>query len=213
MIWFEKLGYDKNPLSIKPTDAYGIIGRDELITDLLSSIQEGTLCALIGQYGLGKTSMLKQIVNQFKGKKKVAYFSCNRLTGPLDLDRIIHERFGAIGRLLQIKSKKMILLLDEVEYLKPGDFRNIQQYLTEGYFHSIVLVTNEKKTIPIPVKVFELKALEEDHAVEIIRQRLGKNSKKQLSDAIIKKVYEHDPRIRKFLQNTCKILKKCWHTS
>jgi hypothetical protein len=202
--WFIQAGFSSNPLSIKPGDSYQLIGREQITSEILTAISSGKILSIIGKYGFGKTSMLKKIISAFKGKRRVIYFACYRHVGELDLDLLLHERFGVLGKLLKLKSKKMILLLDEVEYLSPDDFTVVEQYVAQGYFHSVVLVTHDSSVIPIKHTQFSLDALKETSAVELIQTRL--QGKELLSDVVIKKIYSHDSRIRKFLQNVEKVI-------
>jgi AAA+ ATPase superfamily predicted ATPase len=209
-VWYQKKGYSENPLSVKPKDEHALIGREDIVADMVHAIKSEHISLLLGQYGFGKTSILKRIIKLFKGQKKVIYFSCNRLTGPLDVDKLLYDR-RTITQLLKIKSKKMILLLDEVEYLTSADFVKIMDYHQKKYFQSIVLVTNFKQTIPANVlkltgeNIFELKALSSQQAIELVRSRIGDST--VLTDAVITKVYATEPRIRRFLKNCEYILK------
>src|SRR5690606_27515189 len=108
-VWYNELGYTVNPFTIKPAlidDS--IIGHADIIERVENFIFKGGFGILVGAYGVGKTTLLKTAIKKFVGKRKVVYFSCNRLNQRLDLDKILHKRYGKLGELLQIKSKHMI---------------------------------------------------------------------------------------------------------
>jgi len=206
-LWFEELKYRQNPFSIKPQSSTQLLGRDFTITQILNAVRDGQFIVVEGDFGSGKTTLLKKIIAKFGGLRKIAYLSCNRLTGPLDINRLLYNRFGAFTRVLRVRSKQMVLLLDEAQYLSEQDIRNLRQYHQDGYLRSVVFVTHNKRELNLPSSVmmalkqttFSLRELSEDDAVALVRARIGEHP--LMTDLIIERIYSRDTRIRSFLKN------------
>ena len=206
-LWYVGHGFRHNPFSIKPAIIHDrLIGQVETLEEVNSIVKDGGMCLIEGAFGVGKTTFLKSVIRRFAGKRKVLYFSCNRLLGRLNLDKLLHERLGVVGKLLKIKSKNMILLLDEAENLAPADFEGVAKYLKKGYFRSVVFVTHDRKHIRASksvmkdIPVFPLGSLTKEEAVDLVRSRIGNLS--IISDNIIGKIYDITPHSsRMFLKN------------
>ncbi len=206
-MWFEELKYRKNPFSIKPQSQTQLLGRDSIFSQILAAVRDGRFIVVEGDFGTGKTTLLKKLIKRFGGLRKVIYLSCNRLTGPLDVNRLLWDRFGAVTRVLRIKSRHMILLLDEAQYLSEQDIRNLRQYHQDGYLRSVVFVTHDKRELNLPAAVamtlkdttFSLRELSVDDAIELVRARIGAHP--LMTDIIIERIYSRDRRIRPFLKN------------
>jgi len=201
--WYESLSYKENPFSSKPTQRYVIKGNLVSKKTIFSAVEESHIGLIYGKYGAGKTTLLKQIIKKFGGQKKVVYFSCNRLNRSLDIDKLLYERFGLITKILRIKSKQMILLLDEAQHLSEDDFATLRNYYDKKYLKSIVLVSHDKMSVPDSFcsDLVEVEIVSPDvkNAISIIRQRIGDHP--LFSDEVIAAIYEYDSRMRAFLKN------------
>lgn len=71
----------------------------------------------------------------------MAYFSCNRLDGRLDIHRLLKTRYGFLGKLLDLRAKDLILLLDEAQYLGSEDYKDLSEHHKTGSLKSIVFVS------------------------------------------------------------------------
>ena len=111
-IWYRRVGFYNNPFSIKPA-AYrnNVTGLENTVDDISYAILTKKLVFVEGEYGQGKTTILKKLINDFGGKKQVAYFSCNRLDGRLNIERLLKKRYGFLGRMFGLEAKDMVLLL------------------------------------------------------------------------------------------------------
>jgi len=202
--WFEELGYSTNPLSIKPSEIAK--GNTQTIAAILDRVEQGQMSLVHGVFGSGKTTLLKQIIKAFGGQRRVIYFSCNRLEKELDVDKLLYERFGLLTKFFKIKSKKMILLLDEADALTEEDFKKIKTYYTKGYFQSVVFVTHTTKNLSIPQSVhmllqkntFELGSLSKEEVLQLVADRI---THPLLTEEVILAIYSHDKKIRSFLKN------------
>lgn len=211
-IWFKRIGFYNNPFSIKPAafsdEIYGYN-----IAEVLNKINNGEVLFIEGAYGHGKTTILKRIIREFGGKKKVVYYSCNRKDGDLDLDGLLTGRYGIFGKIFNLKPRGMILLLDESQEINDKDGLNLANYFNE-FFKSIVLVSNKfnPKKFPDDLKklvdgnVIKLDKLSPDNIVKIIRKRIGDLD--IIDDDTIKYIYSKSSgNTRKMLKNSERVFK------
>ncbi|MBU0615754.1 MAG: hypothetical protein KJ601_06685, partial [Nanoarchaeota archaeon] len=70
LLWYQKIGFHNNPFSIKPSAFHNsLYGVEEKIKDILKLVDSGESVFISGEYGSGKTSALKKIIDEHKGKK------------------------------------------------------------------------------------------------------------------------------------------------
>jgi Cdc6-like AAA superfamily ATPase len=209
--WYEELGYSQNPFSIKPIHCVEMRGRDEVTVQIKQLMKQKSMIVVNGTFGSGKTSFLKNLIEDFKGKKKVVYFSCNRIVDSLDVHKLLVER-TLFSKLFNIKSKDMILLLDEADSLKESDFKQILSQYKKGYIKSIVYITHNMREFAAPVSileevgknVFTFGKLLPPQIIQIVRDRI---SGSHLSDEIILKIHAQSTSMRHFLKNCEQVMK------
>ena len=205
-LWYKDLGFYNNPFSIKPLAFHDeIIGNN--IRDMISKIEKGKIIFIEGEYGNGKTSVLKRIIREFGGSRRLIYYSCNRTEKNIDIDSLLMGRYGIIGRIFRIKPKDMILLLDEAHELLPEDAEKLKDYYKK-HFWAIVLVGYDFKKLQvnglkeaIGEDVISLRKLNAEEAVRLIRRRIGNLN--FLPDNMIKVIFE------KSKSNPRRLLKNC----
>ncbi len=205
-LWYKQFGFHNNPFSIKPLAFHDeIMGYD--VDLVLTKIQNGEVLFLEGDYGKGKTTILKKIVRKFGGQKKVVYYSYNRTEANVDFDRLIKERHGFFGSLFS-DDNNLILLLDEAENLSPEDSENLTA-MHQKNFKSIVLVGKDYNNLGnanglqtmIGANIIRLGELTEDDAINIVRKRIGYIN--LLSDDIIKVIFKKSGRNPRSLLKNC----------
>ena len=206
-VWFRELGFFNNPFSIKPA-IYSdqIVGYEEIVDEIAFNVLNKKMFFLEGEYGEGKSTILKRLINDFGGKKQVIYYSCNRMEARLNVKELLNGRYGFWGKLFDMKPKDMILLLDEAQELGAKDYSKLYSYYQEGYLKSIVFVGKEFKKEEIDdnlkkvAKDVKLRKLTDAEVVTLVRRRVG--SLPLLTDDVIKTVYNHsDKNVRKMLKN------------
>ncbi len=212
-IWYKELGFYNNPFSIKPAAFHDqAIGYEKVVDEISYGILNNKIVIVYGDYGNGKSTILKRLLNDFGGKKQVIYYSCNRIDGRLDVKELLNGRYGFIGKWFDMKPKNMILLLDEAQELDSKDYERVYPYYQEGYIKAVVLMGNEIKKEKIigglksNLEEVEMGKLNEELAVLVIRKRIGDIP--LLSDSIIRKVYQKTGDNVRSLLKTCEDLCK-----
>lgn len=206
-LWYRKKGFAENPFSIKPAIySDGLYGHSNTISEVFRAIDSGKIAVVRGDYGNGKSTLLKHLLGRFGGKGKLAYFSCNRPERGLDVKRVLNGRYGFIGKMLDIKPKRMILLLDEAQFLTKQDFNTLMKYYDSGHIKSVVFVAKEQIADSMPERMqritslFTFGSVGPDDAVSIVRKRVGKLP--LLPDHILKEIFlRSGSNVRVFLKN------------
>jgi type II secretory pathway predicted ATPase ExeA len=208
MTWFEELGYDENPFSIKPKKTFeDFFGHKEMIDKLLEKVEEGAFIIVKGQYGTGKTSVLKAIIDQYRGERKVAYVSCYETEKKIDINQLLKNAGNIISRFFGIRSKDVILLVDEAHNLMTKNLEELPEYYEDGFLRSVILVTSRPehkfpKSVEEVADDNEMKFVMfgESDAVELIKNRLEDNDE-LLPEEMIKLIYKKSNTPREFLMN------------
>ncbi|MDP3728953.1 MAG: hypothetical protein Q8R18_05905 [bacterium] len=212
-VWFRELGFHTNPFSIKPAVFHDkVIGFDKVVDEISYGILNNKIVLVEGDYGQGKSSILKKLLNDFGGKKQVIYYSCNRMDSRLNVKTLLNGRYGFVGQLFDIKPKEMILLLDEAQELNSKDYERLYSYYQEGYIKSIVLVGKGiKKGELVPgfkahIEEVGMAKMNEDLALQVVKKRIGNLT--LLPDSIVRKIYQRSNNNVRVMLKTCEELCK-----
>ncbi len=214
MIWYRYLGFHNNPFSIKPAAFHDeLLGYGHIVGGMEKDVAGKGIVFIEGAYGEGKTTILKRLLRRFGGKKRIAYFSCNRIDHNLDVKKLLNEKYGRVGRWLDIMPKNMIILLDEVQALSREDGEELLKFMRRGNIRSIVFVSQQYDTNKFPpeinklVKRYRLGSISGDDAVHVVRSRVGKLP--LLSDKIIRLIFKiSDCNVRSLLKNCETVAKR-----
>ncbi len=197
-LWFEVLGYAYNPFTIKPgffDDA--IFGYDTTVDNIIETLSEKNMAFLEGDFGLGKTTLLKFIVNEFKGRKqKIIYISRNRSDRAFNYAKLLKGASKGFAKLFGKKAKDVTLIVDETEKVNKKDCNQILQFYNKRNIKSVLFIDVSFKDARLSPEikkeigktVFQLKPLDAKDAVELIRDRLEKNNE-LISDDYLKKIF------------------------
>ncbi|MCF7798273.1 hypothetical protein K9M74_00045 [Candidatus Woesearchaeota archaeon] len=197
-LWYESLGYAYNPFIIKPgffDDE--VVGYDKEIDNLVTKLTSPVMYFLEGDFGLGKTTMLRYVINEFAGQKKVLYISRNRSDRAFDYAQLLKGANKGLGKLLGKKAKDVILVVDETAKINAADCEQIVEYFESGNFLSVLFVDKSFKEARLSDEirkiigqhVMSLKQLKAEDAIELARSRLDGNND-FISDALIKDVFD-----------------------
>jgi hypothetical protein len=197
-MWWRKLGFYTNPFTIKPAPFDNkIVGQDQILEDLYYKVPAGTMSFIEGNLGMGKTTMLKNLITKFRGRGKVIYFSCNRIDTELNVEELLKGKFGFWGRLFSMMPKEMVVLLDEAQELSSVNTERIKYFFDQGNIKSVVFTgtdysnTNLHESIKERIGqdgLLKLNELTDDQAVSMIRNRIGNSE--IVNDEVIKKVWD-----------------------
>jgi len=208
--WYNELGYAYNPFTIKPgffDDE--VFGYDDEIDDLILALQGKSMNFLEGDFGLGKTTIVKYIINELKGVYRIAHISRNRSDRSFDYDSLLKGANKGFGKLLGKKAKDVVLIVDETEKINARDCEQIMNLYDEGFIKSVLFIDASFKEArltgdvkkEIGKKIIQLKSLSSDDAVELVRSRL-EGHEELITDAFIKKVFDKSGKnTRQFLLN------------
>jgi len=206
LTWYHELGFFNNPFSTKPASFQTeLMGFDDVAKSINKEIHENNMVMLSGDYGTGKTTLLKSIINEFAGKRQVIYYNCDQSEDEIDFRKLLINANNILLRLFRVKKKNMILLLDEMQEMSKKDMEQAKSFFDDGYFKSILFVSkNPKITFPtnlseaIGIKRHFVKNLDKNAAIKLIRSRIG--DLKFISDASITKIFRKDDNPRSFLK-------------
>ncbi len=213
-VWFKELGFNNNPFSIKPAAFHDqVVGFDKIVDEISYGILNNKLLIVDGDYGNGKSSILKRLLNDFGGKKQVIYYSCNRMDSRLNVKMLLNGRYGFVGKLFDIKPKEIIMLLDEAQELTAKDYERLYSYYQEGYIKAIVLVGKGIKKNEIVssfkahIEEVSMHKMNEELALQVIKRRVGELP--LLPDPIVRKIYQRsDNNVRLMLKICEEVCKK-----
>ncbi len=196
--WYEELDFEENPFSTNPSDfVKNIVGRDEIIDDLIYRVRAGSLVFLEGEEGSGKSALLRVLIRKFRGKGRVIYVNCEKLEADLNIEDLLVQRNGFIkGMIMKKTPKNMILLLDNVPKLSHKNMERIKYYFDENFLKTVVFTGESFKDVGfsksliqrIEGRVITIPPLESYQAVDLVRERIG--DIKFISDELIEQIAE-----------------------
>ena len=206
LVWYQELGFFNNPFSIKPAAFHNeLMGLNQIIKEINNKVAGSNIIFISGGYGTGKTTVLKKIINEFKGKKRVIYYNYNQSERSIDYDELL-TNVSWWRKLFGIRKKNMIILLDEAQDMNKKDLTQIKAYYDEGFFKSVIFVSKEedmkltKELEELTGKnKFRIGNVDKTEAVKIIRKRIG--NLKFISDQNIIKIFNKNKNPRSFLKN------------
>ena len=206
LTWYHELGFFDNPFSIKPAAFHNqLMGYEQTSKDINKRVAQSNFVMISGEYGTGKTTILKKIIGEFGGRKDVIYYNCNQSENSIDFDGLL-ANVSWWRRLLGIRKKNMIILLDEAQDMNKKDLQEVKNYYDGGFFKSVIFVSR-KEDIKLTEELedlisknnFKLGNIDKTEAVRMARKRIG--NLKFISDQSIIKIFNKDNNPRAFLTN------------
>ena len=196
--WHERFGYDDDPLTGESHHGDELVDAEDLIEELFYRIEAGSIIFIEGESGSGKTALLYQAIDRYKGHKRVIYFNCSDLRKTAEIDLLMKKRYGFFGRLFNRIPKDMIVLLDNVQALSFKNAERAKFYFDQNYIKSLVFTGinyNSTKLTPsikdrIGTRVIKTRKISESGALELLRIRLGEDQK-LIPENIARKIYRH----------------------
>lgn len=208
--WYSQLGYAFNPFTIKPgffDDE--VFGYDNEIDDLVLALQGKSMNFLEGDFGLGKTSIVKYILTELKGVYRIAHISRNRSDRAFNYESLLKGANKGFAKFLGKKAKNVVLIVDETQKINRSDCEQIINLYDEGFIKSVLFIDASFKEArltgdikkEIGKKIITLKSLSPKDAIELVRSRLEGHDE-LITDEFIKKVFDKSGKnTRQFLLN------------
>ena len=203
-LWYKKLGFHNNPFSIKPAAFQSEMVAYDL-DYIFEKVDNAEMVFIEGLYGSGKTTILKSIINNFRGKNRIIYFSFNNGRN-FDTQALLKGANTFFKRLAGLEVSDVIMLLDEVNGMTKSHAKDVFNFYQEGIVQSIVFVDKEykKKNFPKEISTFlngnviRTVHLNQDEAIELVNSRLGDID--LFTNKIIKQIFNlADKNPRRFL--------------
>ena len=209
-MWYEKLDLDENPF--EDTELTQLIGYDPILDEAFYRVESGGILVIEAKKGQGKTAVLKQIINKYKGQGKVAYVDSTLVVEP-NIENVLLQRYGVTGRLFKKMPNGMILLMDDVETLSETNNERIKFFYDQNYIKAIIFTTSDLKKVKFSeslkqriAKTIKLNEITENDAVEIINSRIPNN--KVLPEDVIKEIFKLSKKNPKEFMKNSEILVK-----
>jgi AAA+ ATPase superfamily predicted ATPase len=203
--WYNEIGFYSNPFSIKPA-AFSdeLFGFEEAVEQLIGNVQDGSFYLITGSYGNGKTTLLKRIVNNLRGKR-VIYHNYLKSNSNIDFEELF-TGMSFMRSLFGVMRKDNILLLDEAKNISEDDMKKISEFSEKGYIKSAIFVSPDDR-IELIEEINDrlgsnrigLNHINEKAAISLVRKRIGEL--KLLPDTAIAKIFKMDKNPRNFLRN------------
>ncbi len=209
--WYEELDFEENPFSTNPSDyVKKLVARDDIVDELIYRVSSGSIVFIEGPAGSGKSSLLRAVIKQFRGKGKVIYVNSEKFEKKLDVEDLLVQRNGLIkGMFLKQKPSRMILLLDNVSALSYRNMERLKNYFDENFLHSIVFTGESFSKVGfsdslkqrLENRIIKIPKMTTDQIVEMVRLRL--EDSKFLPDEIVTEI------AKKFDNNPKEVLNAC----
>ena len=177
-VWFKKLGFGKNPFSIKPAAfSYELFGVN--VDVVISGIDDGKVLFVEAPLGYGKTTMLKSIIHRFGGRKKVIY--ANILPSERVDVKDLLKRSSIANYLTGNLPKEMILVADEAQNILPDASAEIMEFYRSGNIRAVVFFgtsysqdgfVGEIRAV-MDGNIVRLSRPTPEQAISLVRSRIG----------------------------------------
>jgi Cdc6-like AAA superfamily ATPase len=213
MEWYTELGFALNPFEKDPFKINSsLIGYEKEVEDLLYLVDAGSTVLIEGPPASGKTTLLKEIIEEFGGEGKIIYVNGDKVNKRIDIEELLIKNQSFLRKLMNQKPDGMILLLDNALALGRKSYERLQYYFDQNYLRSIVFATTNSKLLKFPGSLFDrigkrkitTRKLHMDDAVSMVLLRIEDNE--FLSKQDLEKIYAlSDGDIYDFLKNCEKL--------
>jgi hypothetical protein len=182
MVWFKELGFDENPLDLRPN--INLVGLEVQEKLLINHILKQEICFVNGLTGSGKTSLLKKIQNDMK-EHNFIYLDAQDIPRDFDLEDAIKGKRTFLDKLTfrEFPKKIPVLIIDEFQETDKNlilEARGKWENKNNQRIKSII-ICQISKTLKNVSPAFKerlgnrhvtLKTLDDDEMKEILKLRL-----------------------------------------
>ncbi|MFB6198042.1 MAG: AAA family ATPase, partial [Halobacteriaceae archaeon] len=192
MPWHDELGFEENPLDIRPNT--NLVGLEQQERQLKNHIRKGELCFLNGMTGSGKTSLLKKVQEEMTDHTFM-YLDAQDLPDDFNIEDELTEQRSFLDRiaLREYPSDEPVLIIDEFQDTNQDIILEARaKWESKEKIQSIVIaqidqqldnVTDSLKE-RIGKRTITLPNLTDTEMEAILEQRLGEYYKKLHSEAL-----------------------------
>jgi len=209
MYWYIRFGWLENPFVIKPNTA--LIGLDSGKEMLINYVESETMSALIGDVGVGKTSLLLWLKEN--AVKNAVYINGMNVKTEEDFKTVMRKHRSFWDKIRRrFCPKNAVVLIDEAQYLTSSFTEMLRRMYDENMIKSIVIAASSTQqanlTEPflhrIGDRIVTLCKLSENDVIGIINSRTeGNNPFKEDAMKMIGSFSGYNP--RKVLENCEKV--------
>ncbi len=121
----------------------------KLQEDILYNIISGNMIFLQISSQAKKNTMLKIIIKNLKRKRRIFYLDCIKIGQNPNIKKIFQKRYGIIGRIMNIKPKNMIVLLDNIHYMSDKNCEIIKYYFDQDQIKSVVFIGENYESVKL----------------------------------------------------------------
>lgn len=205
------------------TDLKSFVGREtdlrNIIRDILDIEGTNILYTVLGSGGIGKTTLVKKIVNDLSRRGKFSdgfsFIDCQHLKDLLDIEqriKIVFEMTNALDfkeQLAYIKNKDRLIVLDNFETLlhlkEEIEIENIKKFLLFITNYASIIITSREKLNEDYERVYPLSHLTLDEAeilyLSINTLKIADTDRKYFRDDILDSFLNRNPLAIKLVAN------------
>ncbi len=174
--WYRRFKWKNNPFSIKVNSEI-FVGLTEERKTLASLVEGGNICLLIGDNGVGKSSLLRWLETRIKNFT-ILYINSEWVKNDFDPDVWLKKQ----ASFFRSYPKNIVLLIDEAQKLDNRLRIDVQAMWEQGIVKSIVFSHDGEakyESLPTQLKsrignrVIRIKKLKKEDAYDLIRLRSG----------------------------------------
>ncbi|MFC1648632.1 AAA family ATPase [Nanoarchaeota archaeon] len=216
MAWYHEMGFDANPLDVRPNPK--LVGLELEEKRLRNHIEKGEICFLNGLTGSGKSSLLKKLQEEMKGHKFI-YLDAQDLPRSFNIEEELGKKRSFFDRitLKKFPAQSPVLIIDEFQDTHPDivlQARSKWENPNERRIKSIVIAQIDKRLKNVTPSFKErignrmvtLPTLTDNEMSEILKKRLKSGRKnyynKLHSEAVNLLVAVADGNPRRLLEYT-----------
>lgn len=178
-MWFKSYGWKTNPFFIKPNP--DIINFESEKERLINYASSGDICFLIGEPGIGKTSLLKWLESNIK-KHFIIYLNVENIEPNFSIKNFLKSSTKLSRKLFGYEyPKNTVILLDESREIKEEFRFALKSHFDENHIKSIIFAQpGEDPEIPVGFRnrvgyrIIKLTKLNEENAFDLVKKRCGK---------------------------------------
>ncbi len=186
-----------------------LINREKEVKDLLYWVESGSMILIKGPKKSGKTRLVFEVIENFKGKGKIVYVDLETYNKEVDIGHLLIGNQSLSRKIKNKMPKGMILIVDNAHSLDNDFYRRLQFFFDQGYLKSAIFLKKSGVSLDLPDSVksrigdhiINLKQLSREECLEIMGNRIRDLFTKEH----LKKVWEKSSNFVGFLENCEKV--------